>query len=64
MIVSGSSDLTNIIFLSLTVGTFTYIAWSEVIVEEFSIPDNKWFKMLFFMIGAGIILGLNFVEGS
>ena len=64
MLVSGSSVLTNIIFFSLTAGTFTYIAWSEVIVEEFSTPDNKWFKMLFFLIGAGVILSLNFIEGA
>lgn len=55
MCFSGSSELTNIIFFSLTAGTFTYIACSEVIVEEFSTPDNKWFKMLFFLIGAGVI---------
>eukprot|EP00345_Euplotes_harpa_P013210 CAMPEP_0168339656 /NCGR_PEP_ID=MMETSP0213-20121227/13590_1 /TAXON_ID=151035 /ORGANISM="Euplotes harpa, Strain FSP1.4" /LENGTH=90 /DNA_ID=CAMNT_0008345727 /DNA_START=201 /DNA_END=470 /DNA_ORIENTATION=- len=60
MCVAGSSELTNIIFFSLTAGTFTYIACSEVIVEEFSTPEYKWFKMLFFLIGAGVILSLNF----
>mmetsp|Transcript_25716 Transcript_25716/g.29596 ORF Transcript_25716/g.29596 Transcript_25716/m.29596 type:complete len:131 (+) Transcript_25716:224-616(+) len=55
MCVAGSSELTNIIFFSLTAGTFTYIACSEVIVEEFSTPEYKWFKMLFFLIGAGVI---------
>ena len=63
MIVSGSSELTDIIFSSLAGGTFVYIACSEVIVEEFSTPDYKWIKMVFFLLGAALITSLNFIEG-
>jgi zinc transporter ZupT len=62
MIVSGDSDLTDIIFSSLAGGTFVYIACSEVIVEEFSTPDYKWIKMIMFMLGAGVITSLHFLE--
>lgn len=60
--VSGSSDLTDIIFSSLAGGTFVYIACSEVIVEEFSTPEFKWLKMCAFLLGAGLITSLNFIE--
>lgn len=63
MMVSGSSELTDIIFSSLAGGTFVYIACSEVIVEEFSTPDYKWVKMIFFILGAALITSLNFIEG-
>jgi len=36
--VSGADLLIKIVFLSFSVGTFTYISCSEVIVEEFAIP--------------------------
>lgn len=62
MLVSGSSELTDIIFSSLAGGSFIYISCSEVIVEEFSTPDYKWLKMIFFVLGAGMITSLNFLE--
>ena len=50
-ILSGSSELTEIIFSCLAAGTFIYIACSEVIIEEFSMPDYKYLKLLFFILG-------------
>ena len=38
IMLEDSSEIVEIIFMSLASGTFTYIACSEVIVEEFSIP--------------------------
>ena len=38
ILISESSSIVKIIFLSFSVGTFTYISCSEVIIEEFSIP--------------------------
>lgn len=52
MCIKGSSPLIDIIFSSLAGGTFTYIACSEVIVEEFAVPTFKWVKMIMFLLGA------------
>ena len=43
--------------MGLAVGTFLYVSCSELIVEEFSLPGNRWFKMLAFIIGA-VLVGL------
>ena len=43
LIMLGSNDMVEVIFSSFAGGTFVYIAASEVIVEEFSIPGrSKW----------------------
>jgi len=43
LILQGTSTMTEIVFNSFAGGTFIYIAASEVIVEEFSMPDRyKW----------------------
>jgi zinc transporter ZupT len=51
--------MVEILFSSFAAGTFIYIAASEVIVEEFSIPSKsrwtKWIKMMAFALGATII---------
>lgn len=44
------------------IGTFLYIASSELVVEEFSISKNKWMKLLFFLFGVGLLVGLWFME--
>ena len=62
MIVGQGGDLLDIIFNSLAGGTFTYIACSEVVVEEFSIPKYKGWKILMFLLGAGLITSLGFLE--
>ncbi len=60
--VSGGGDLMDIIFSSLAGGTFIYIACSEVVVEEFSTPKFKVWKIIAFVGGAGVITALNFLE--
>ena len=50
------------VFMSLSVGTFIYIATSEIIVEEFSLTRYKWIKLLFFILGALLIIGLTVYE--
>jgi len=52
----------EIVFSSLAGGTFVYIACSEVIVEEFSVNEYKWIKMIVFILGAGLITSLHFLE--
>ena len=51
-------------FSCLSGGTFLYIACSEVIVEEFSIAENRHLKLVFFIIGIVGLGALNFLEGE
>ena len=50
------------IFLSISVGTFIYIACSEVVIDEFSNPEYKYPKFLFFLLGAAVVVSLTLVE--
>ena len=60
MICAGN-DLSDVIFSSIAAGSFVYIACSEVIVEEFSIPGNRYWKLLAFITGASVITCLWFM---
>jgi len=62
MILANQGELINIIFSCLAAGTFLYIACSEVIIEEFAIADYKWWKFLFYLLGALLISLLWFIE--
>ncbi len=53
---NSSPPLVNIIFTSLACGTFIYVSCSELTVEEFSLPGNRWLKLLAFIIG-GVLVG-------
>ena len=64
IIFSGSSEIVDVIFSSLAAGTFVYIACTEVVVSEFSIPGNRWLKLSMFVLGACIITSLWFIPGS
>lgn len=61
ILLGSSSDITEIVFSCLAAGTFIYIACSEVIIEEFSMPDHKYLKLLFFMLGIASIACLKFI---
>jgi len=62
IILKNTSDIIDVVFSSLAGGTFLYIACSEVIVEEFSLPGGRWIKLLVFILGATIILLLWFLD--
>jgi len=62
LILNKSNELIEVIFACLAGGSFLYIACSEVIVEEFSVVNWKFTKLLFFIIGIVIISSLNFLE--
>ena len=64
MILGAQSDIYEIIFSSMAAGTFLYIACSEVIVEEFSLPGYRWLKLFAFLCGSALILGIWFLPGS
>ena len=57
-----TSNVVTGIFLSISAGTFIYIACSEVIVDEFSNPKNKYFKFLLFLLGAAFAFALTLIE--
>lgn len=62
MAVANAGDIYEIVFSSIAAGSFVYIACSEVIVEEFSIPGNRWIKLLAFLLGATVITCLWFLD--
>jgi zinc transporter 1/2/3 len=62
MALSSSGDLVQVIFTSFAAGSFLYIACSEVIINEFSLPGLRCWKLLAFMMGAATITCLFFIE--
>lgn len=64
MILQNAGDIYNIVFSSLAAGTFVYIACTEVVVEQFSVPGNRFLKLFCFLIGATMITCLWFLPGS
>ena len=60
---ADTNEMVEIVFSSFAGGTFIYIAASEVIVEEFSIPGRKkWLQMIMFLLGATLITMMWFFE--
>ncbi len=59
---STANEIVEGVFLSISVGTFIYIACSEVIVDEFANPNNKCVKFLMFLLGALVTAGLSLLE--
>lgn len=57
ILLNGADPIVNIIFTSLAGGSFIYVSCSELIVEEFSLPGNRWWKLLAFIVGA-VFIGL------
>ena len=62
MAVGNAGDIYEIVFSSIAAGSFVYIACSEVVVEEFSIPGNRYWKLLAFLLGAAVITCLWFLD--
>lgn len=62
MAVANAGDIYEVVFSSIAAGSFVYIACSEVVVEEFSIPGNRYWKLLAFLFGALIITLLWFLD--
>ncbi|EGR31297.1 zip zinc transporter family protein, putative [Ichthyophthirius multifiliis] len=59
---SNSGSLVMGIFMSISVGTFLYIATLEVLVEEFSDKRFRFEKFVFFLIAIGFVSSLWFLE--
>ncbi|KAL4505219.1 hypothetical protein ABPG72_016286 [Tetrahymena utriculariae] len=59
---SDCGYLVNGILMSVSAGTFIYIATQEVIAQEFNKNRYQVVKFFFFLIGVGFISSLYFVE--
>jgi zinc transporter 1/2/3 len=55
-IMSSISPMVAAIFSAIAAGTFIFIASCEIIVEEFSVSKHKWLKLLFYLIGIGVMV--------
>lgn len=62
MIFSDAGNLMKGVMLSISGGTFIYVAASEVIVEEFSLSKKTNIKFLWFLIGGLLTFVLTFIE--
>lgn len=59
---SSSGPFNSGIFISISVGTFIYIATIEIIVEEFNVTRYKWRKFFIFNIAMCFVTSLWFAE--
>ena len=59
---STANEQVEGILLAISTGTFLYIACSEVIIDEFENPNNKYFKFLMFILGGVFTAGLSLLE--
>lgn len=57
-----ANDIIEGIFLSISTGTFLYVACSEVIIEEFSEPEKRYCKFFLYLIGCIFGAGLTLLE--
>ena len=57
-----ANEIVEGIFLAISVGTFLYIACTEVLVDEFENSENKYLKFLAFMVGGIFTAGLSLIE--
>ena len=62
MSISDSNKLVDVVFLSLSGGTFVYVACSEIITAEFDKGGRAWLKMLLVFFGGLIITMLWFLD--
>lgn len=60
-ILTSCNDVVQGVFLSISVGTFLYIA-AIVIIEEFELKRYMYLKSLFFLGAIGFIVSIYFVE--
>lgn len=54
--------MTELVFTCIAAGTFLYISCSEVIIEEFSIPQYRCSKLIAYLLGIAIISALKLFE--
>ncbi len=57
-IMSDISPIVAAVFSAIAAGTFIFIASCEIIVEEFSVSKHKWLKLLFYLVGVGVMVAI------
>ena len=60
MQIADSNKLVDVTFLSISGGTFIYVACSEIIVAEFDKGKYQWLKMILVFLGGLLITCLWF----
>ena len=63
ILVTDANKLVDVIFMSLSGGTFLYVACSEIIVHEFAKEHRQWLKTLMVLLGGSVITALWFIGG-
>ena len=64
MAIANAGDIYDVIFSSIAAGTFIYIACTEMVVHEFSVAGNRYWKFAAFFFGATFINLLWLMPGS
>ena len=59
---SGSGELVLGIMMSISGGTFVYIATIEVLIEEFSDKRYRFMKYVVFLLSIGFVCSFYFLE--
>ena len=62
VLASTADEFIEGIFLSISTGTFLYVACSEVIIEEFSNPEKRYLKYFLYLLGCIFAVGLTMLE--
>lgn len=62
LILNKSNHFVKAILSAISAGTFVYISAVEIIVEEFSDPENRRSKFLMFILGNGFMVFIWFLE--
>jgi zinc transporter ZupT len=60
--IDDAPALVSSIFLSISGGTFIYIACSEILIHEFSDHKNRYVKFFFFALGSACITLLSLLH--
>ena len=58
------STFWEITLMSIAAGTFLYVSCQELIVEAFTLPGNRWFKLLAFAFGILLAFCVLFIDHS
>lgn len=61
-LLSKTNDTVTGICMALSSGTFLYVSCAEIIVEEFSISKQKFWKFLAYVVGICFVISLSFLE--
>ena len=62
ILLSGVNDAVNAILMGVSAGTFIFIASAEIIVEEFAVSRNKFWKYIFYLLGIALMSSVFWIE--